>query len=725
MHSPLPRALFHGLFLGAVLLGLVEALHLGVVAPAGIAGPERALAALYVLAPFAVVGLATATLAAGLAQVWARARRVAAEPSAPSARAADASAGLFALVVFAGLLFGAARLVLAYTHNRALGASALAVGTLVAAAGAFYTWVMLRAQLARLDEKLGSRTSLLLGLGAVAFGASLMVTTVVRNDALAERLGGWLPAFAVAYPLVTAAVALALHRFAPRATTGAALRRGVLAFGVICAVGALDLVHHMDARAPVKRALLEGTLAFRPLVTLVQPLFDADGDGYAGLLGGGDCDDGDPAVNPGAREIPRNGVDDDCFGGDSPGTRAAEAPEEAAAARAAEVEVKRLRLAQRPNLVLITVDTLRADHLGYHGYPRATSPRMDALAQDGLRFTWAIAQGPQTKASMPSLFTGRYFSETARTPELWARQKDENVMLAERLRDAGYKTAGIPAHRFFLPGYGLDQGFEDWDLTIVRRFGKRMPQVITSQLSTERAVAWLTQYAESGEDRPFFLWVHYFDPHHYYQDHPDLDFGAEKIDLYDEEIRHTDRQIGKLVDWLRGSSMGDETYLLLHSDHGEGFFEHGYGYHGQHLFNDQIRVPLILVGPGLPSRQIDTPVPLLDVTPTLLELAGAPRPPELRGRSLLGYATERPPPPRPVFSEMVKDARHSDRRVIIDWPWKLQYGITFGEYTLYNLAADPNEQEDVAAAHPAVFERLQSRLRQWMSEEVEPATPRW
>ncbi|MCB9528207.1 MAG: sulfatase-like hydrolase/transferase [Myxococcales bacterium] len=739
--SALPRALFGGLLLAAMLLGGVEALHLAV-ADVDLDGAERALAAAYVAAPFTVLGLVVAVTAAGLAGLWQRARRLGGREERGN-RSADAGAALLAVVGFVGAMYAVARLWLAQSHDRALGAMALAVSTPALLTGALYFWAATRRQLARLDERLGPRTSQGLTQVMALAGAVLIGLTIGRNEDLRERLGGWTAAFLLAYPALTAGFAVLLGRVA---LNRPAVRRAVVVVGVLSALGTAELVLHLDARPAVKRALLHETWVFAGAVVLLQPLFDADGDGYAGLLGGGDCDDANPEVNPGAREVARNSVDDDCFGGDSPGAPGAAgegaagegAAGEGAAAGAAAgddaagddaagrddaVEAGEAPVfVERPNVVLITVDTLRADHLGFMGYPRPTSPALDALAARGLVFRWVFAQGPQTKASVPSMFIGRYFSEIERSPDLWAQIHPENVTLAERLQALGYHTAGIPSHRFFLPGYGLDQGFAEWDLSIVRQFQRRMPSVVTGHLVSDRAVAWLA--ARDPAAGPFFLWLHYFDPHHFYQDHDGIDFGGEEIDRYDEEIRYTDEQIGRLLDALKSGPHGARTYVIVHSDHGEGFFEHGYRYHGQHLFNDQVRVPLVIAGPGVAPGSVEAPVALLDVAPTVLELAGAAAAPELRGRSLLAFARGEPPTPAPVFVEMVKDATHSDRRAIIDWPWKLQYGITFDEYTLFDLASDPDEQTDLSASHPGELSRLRARLRQWMSEEVEPVRPR-
>ncbi len=351
------------------------------------------------------------------------------------------------------------------------------------------------------------------------------------------------------------------------------------------------------------------------------------------------------------------------------------------------------------------------------------SPNIDDFARQSVRFMWAFAQGPQTKSSIPSMMTGRYFSEVDRTPGNWAALHPENLTLAEYLQDGGYQTAGVLSHRFFVGTYGLNQGFEDWDLSVVRRYQTRIPQFITGHMVTERALNWMKQ--RKDVDRPFFLWLHYFDPHFAYKDHADIDFGASDIDRYDEEIRYTDQQVGKVLAYLASSPISDRTYVMMHSDHGEAFGTHDYSFHGQHLYNDQVHVPLMVYGPGLHPRQVDEPVGLIDVAPTLLHLAGIPKPSQMHGKSLIPYGGRGEVPPHgPVFIEMVKDPTHSDRRAVVDWPFKLQYGITFNQYTLYDLSQDPDELNDLSKSRPEVFERLQRRMRKWMSEEVNPIAPR-
>jgi arylsulfatase A-like enzyme len=707
----MPAALFSGIFATALLLGLIEALSTGLGPAAGLPASERALAGLFAAAPFVLIGLATGGLVSALAALWIRARR----RTTGDSRVDDLVAGLAALSLFGSTLGLTALLLRRAALTPDAAALALTLVTPLALLPALIAWLWVRALLQRADRLTG-RVPVLgaLLLLASVIGVIAATIQVASNDAIAQRLGRWPPIFLTAWPLLSVALTLVVARMGKSKT----IVRVALLSGLLSAWALSGLIHDFDTRPGVKRALLDHSLVFRRALDVARPLFDLDGDGYAGLLGGGDCDDHNPAIHPGAPEQPRNGIDDDCFGGDSPGRRPHRKK-----AQIPTRETTDLKLVERPDLVLITVDTLRADHVGYHGYARPITPNLDALARRGLHFMWAFAQGPQTKASVPSVFTGRYASEVRRSHHRWARTKRENHLVAEYLRDGGYATAGIPAHNFFKYMYGMHQGFEQWDLSIVEELDRKVAFRKTGGMVVDRALAWLDQRATRDDPQPFFLWLHLFDPHFAYKDHDDLDLGERKIDHYDEEIAYTDRQLGRLMARLEQPPFAGRTYVLLHSDHGEAFGEHGYRYHGQHLYNDQIHVPLTVTGPGLPGRAVGTPVSGVDLLPTLLDLAGLPIPGSLQGTSLVPFAGDDPPEHGPVFSEMLADANHSDRRVIVQWPWKLQWGITFGEYTLYDLSKDPNETEDLSRERPAVVRRLYAQLRRWMAEDLDVYTP--
>jgi len=476
------------------------------------------------------------------------------------------------------------------------------------------------------------------------------------------------------------------------------------------------LLFHIDDDVDVKVATIQDTVVVGPLLLGVRATLDRDGDGHAALLGGGDCDDGDPTVFPGATDLPGNGVDEDCFGGDlrppvPPPPRPPPPPPTPDRTGPAP--------GKRWSFLLITVDTVRWDRVGTYGHDRPTTPTIDAFAEGATVFERAWAQAPQTKASVPSMLAGRYFSEMWRSKDLWVRVHPDNPLFPEVLQRAGWRTVGIMAHPFFRPRHGCHKGFEVWDLSVVKRFRSKLAVSDTSTHVTDRAIEVLDRFDDSPD--PLFLWVHYYDPHHPYVRHEGGPrFGRRSIDRYDGEIANADRHLGRLLDHLEGTRFAKESVVIVHSDHGEGFGEHGYVYHGIHVFEDQLRVPLIVRVPGQPGRRVSTPVAILDLAPTILELAGLEPERPMQGTSLVGWLFGEPPPSRPpVFCEMVKDSKHSSRKVLIDWPWKLHHSVTYNYYELFHLEEDPGERKNRIKHDPEVYARLRERLRTWMASELE------
>ena len=613
--------------------------------------------------------------------------------------------------------------------NRNLGAYFWLIPSVALTA---FIWHISRTLFEMVDQRYNASISLYVSIAVLVIVSGTLY--FLLSDDLKECLTSW--------PYMTLILAPALFCLGlgftlltqDRLSVDRNLKRFGVIFGLFGVVGVIDLSEQMNRWPLVKSTLLDKTIISGSLIRAIQPLYDRDGDGIAGKLGGGDCDDQNPAIYPGAKEIPLNGVDEDCHDGDSLQNAQASAfdPFVMEAWSPTPRGRQSVALKKKPNIVLITIDTLRADHLHYHGYQRKTSPFLDSLALRGMNFQWAFSTGAQTRTSMPGVFIGRFYSEVARSKGDWATIYPDNLTLAERLRSANYHTVGIPSHNYFNPSYGLHQGFDEWNFAVINRFRKEYEgdekqgtsYHKTGEFVTEEAVKWLDRRAtQTSNGAPFFMWLHYFDPHTVYREH-EIKFGTRPIDLYDGEIRYTDTQIQKLFDALEKSAIKDNTYFIIHSDHGEGFGDHGYQYHGQNLYNDQVHVPLLMIGPNLPSRRIMTPVSLIDVMPTLLQLARVKVPSsEIRGTSLLKFVTRPDIDHPPLFIEMLKDSTHSSRRAMVDWPWKLHYSRDYNRYMLYNLSKDPFEEIDRSDDEPRVMSRLKRRLMRFLSEETTPLDP--
>jgi arylsulfatase len=424
--------------------------------------------------------------------------------------------------------------------------------------------------------------------------------------------------------------------------------------------------------------------------------------------------------------------------------------------------------ALRPNVLLITCDALRADHVGGPGdHSPSLTPRLDALAAEGVAFRHAVSQGFRTPISMPSLFTGLYPSRmgwfTIPSPFALRRQVTgvllgEGPTLAERLRALGYRTAGIHSNPLLSRLFGYGRGFElfDDDLFLadsalpgwLKRWLYRVPQLgrvsshLPASVVNDRALRWL----QAGPS-PFFLWLHYMDTHGPYcsrpglsyvrrlraqllyqkaVSHPDAVTAAERDRLiadYRAQVAYMDGQIGALLDRLRASGELDQTLVLLTADHGEEFGEHGRYSHHATLFEALLRVPLLLRLPGgrHGGRVVDTPVALLQVVPTILDVVGAAMPEGLDGTTLLplvdGSAVT-------GLDWIVSEAKAFPgyKAAIRSGSWKLIVDRRRAERRLFHVDLDPAERRDAAAEAPAIAERWEAQLEAMMPALAGQAT---
>ena len=385
-----------------------------------------------------------------------------------------------------------------------------------------------------------------------------------------------------------------------------------------------------------------------------------------------------------------------------------------------------LRPERAYNVLLIVVDTLRADHLGAWGYGRPTSPNIDKLAASGVRFSRSSSQAPWTTPSIGSLMTSRYPVELGFRDERTALPEGVTT-LAEHLRTAGLATGAIVSHSFCSDEYNFDQGFESFDdSNVLGHVGA------SSQGVTDLAVRFLEEHKE----KPFFLWTHYFDPHFAYTEHPEHSFpreapyegpvesemrfselralplGPADADelrrLYDSEIAFTDASIGRLLDKLDELGLSDETLVIFTADHGEEFLDHGKIGHSKTLYEELLHVPTIVRCPHWQPGVVDAPVSNIDLFPTALSCLGLPSPDGLRGRPL-GPSL---PPPAPLIAET---ARRDGRAMLRDGDLKIVGGRKKG-FELYDLSTDPEEKHDLSGSKHPRYDALVDTLVANMTE---------
>ena len=325
----------------------------------------------------------------------------------------------------------------------------------------------------------------------------------------------------------------------------------------------------------------------------------------------------------------------------------------------------------RTNLLLVVVDTLRADHLGCYGYHQPTSPNIDRLASDGILFKKAISNCSWTRPSMASLLTGSYPRQTGVFKERFDRLPEDVVTLAEMHAAAGYTTCGVTANPNINSAFGFGQGFASWHdsdvgwgwmrgMDEMRDAGVRLgagAELPPAEVVTDRALKLLQGACES----PFYLQLLYIDPHTPYRppasfEHPLLEGAATDSEWYDAEIAYVDREVGRLVDAVRTAH--PDTLIVVTSDHGEGLGDHpevaGAATHGYTLYDSVLHVPLLFQHPALEGgRRVEEMVQLLDLVPTVAELLDLRLDPRVRGRSLVSALHGRPldAPIDRVFSE--------------------------------------------------------------------------
>ncbi len=376
------------------------------------------------------------------------------------------------------------------------------------------------------------------------------------------------------------------------------------------------------------------------------------------------------------------------------------------------------------SVLLISVDTLRADRLGSYGYQAASTPVLDGLAARGLRFEQAATVAPLTLPAHASLFSGTFptFHGVRDNGSFYVN--DSITTLAEVMQARGYRTGGFVGAFVLDRRWGIAQGFDHYfdgfDLSNYdMAAGLDAAQRPGSEV-VDHALSWLGE----DSDRPYFAWVHLYDPHSPYTPPEPYRsrFPATMEGAYDAEIAATDAQIGRLLDSLQASGRLDNTIVVVVADHGESLGEHGEQQHGFFVYDAAVRIPLIVAGPGVPARAVPDQVRIVDVMPTVLELVGAAVPSDVQGVSLLplGRGEELE---LLGFSETWYPRYHygwSELTAVRNGQFKF---IAAPRRELYDTQADPGELNDLSAANPRMADALERALRDMAARTAIAAKP--
>ena len=466
----------------------------------------------------------------------------------------------------------------------------------------------------------------LVGLYPVAHKATLLLGFFAMAGGLTFAFRGLLVRKLIARPLWLVGLALVVNAF---------------------------MVLHRNADETIHAMRQRPTVAFA--MDVLRDATDIDRDDFSGLLGGGDCGALNAQINPGVPEIPDNGIDDNCRLGDA--TRQTKKKAEPVATKLTGAVTTEQEVNQT-SVVLITIDTVRADHWSVYGYARKTTPQMERYVTNAMVFDRAYSSSAWTSLAISSLMRGLYPRHMLWSPvyetnkfrlveahELDSLAADEKVKLtftmplndprktlAERLQAAGFHTAALVNDgyaEFLSEKMGVGAGFDRFET---------MDDAPSKKRSVKHTVSRALKMLKAmPKDQNFFFWLHLFGPHDPSSRHrASPKFGTSVKDRYDHELHYTDLQLGRFLRRLRTMEKKQDIATVITSDHGELFFKKR-RYHGVNLHESNIKVPIIISAPGWPAGRTETLASLVDITPTILALTGAPSAPGMDGDDLAPY----------------------------------------------------------------------------------------
>jgi arylsulfatase A-like enzyme len=438
----------------------------------------------------------------------------------------------------------------------------------------------------------------------------------------------------------------------------------------------------------------------RRVVALAAGSFDFDGDGASAWFGGGDCAPWDSTAGPGRAEIAGNGIDDNCVGGDLPDdalpvAATGEAPPPSAPIR---------------NVLVVCIDALRPDRMSLYGYDRPTTPHLEAHLGDAFVFERAYAEAASTRDTLPSLLSGR-----SRFELWWYRHRNATLdprerLLPHHLHDQGFATIGV------LPFVAIN-------MMGTSRVGFSQLEIYDDKhrRSAPRVTA-MARKAIAAAEGPFFAYVHYYEPHEPYVRHARTRTVSD--DPYDQEVAAVDLAFDTLWRQLDRAGQLDDTLVIVTSDHGEAFGEHGHRFHNAAAYEEDLRVPLLVRVPGQAGRRIAIPVSNTALAATILELLGLPAPAVVPTTPslwpLMARTTDAAPP---VFAVARPDLDH-ERFAYVEGDHKLIFDRTLSSLEVYDLAADPAERHNLLGHAPATTDPLVDRAAKHFDRTVGGAQSR-
>jgi hypothetical protein len=524
---------------------------------------------------------------------------------------------------------------------------------------------------------------------AVAYYADSRIEVELYEPTLHRSL--FLFSFALAMAL---AATLFLSSSRIQAAGDSSRKNLVLIVAIFITGSLIFTFYNFDRNHNLKTHVLLRSSQTKQFFNLAYWSFDFDRDGYSAILGGGDADDFNRAINPSVKEIAGDGIDNNSIGGDIKTQQVEEWRKEMTSGSAAPVPS-----AKRLNVLYIFIDALRADHLGVYGYGRNTSPNIDKLAARSVVFENGFTPAPNTYMAMPKFMQSSYWDGHYETwSEVLSRNGYESIIFARRL-------------------------------TTMQRFVKGM-----KVLSQKKVGKWertidnaIKEFQELPKDKPFSMFLYASDPHRPYHYHKDFDFGQSMIDLYDGEIAYTDHHLGRVFDYLEQSDRLKDTIIVLMADHGESLGERGIYKHSSQQYNEQMRVPMIIHNPEIAPRRVSSYASTIDLGVTILSSVGLQVSSDQVGFNLLplmrGETSEHPP----IFGEQaykqetayVKpwQAVHPESRkymIVTQDGYKLIFNRNINSFELYDLKNDPGEFRNLYDWQAEKASELKQKLFQFI-----------